>query len=142
MKTIVAAFVVAGILLAGMTTFGHHSFAGTYDLDQHKTIQGTVTSFTVRNPHSYLMIEVKDADGKVQVWGVEWAGKTVLRDSGVTQTTLQFGDRVIITGAPPKGNEAKLLMQRIVRAADQWTWQGQVGRFISSNTPLPPVETQ
>jgi Family of unknown function (DUF6152) len=142
MKGKLAALVVVGMLLTAMTALGHHSFAGTYDLDQHKTIQGTVTSFTVRNPHSYLTIEVKDPDGKVQVWGVEWAGTTVLRDSGVTQTTLKFGDKVIITGAPPKGNEAKLLMQRVVRSVDQWTWQGQVGRFKSSNTPLPPVETQ
>src|SRR5262245_16150945 len=81
MNAKLAAFVVAGILLAAMTALGHHSFAGTYDLDQHKTIQGTVTTFVVRNPHSYLTIEVKNPDGKVQVWGVEWAGTTALRDS-------------------------------------------------------------
>jgi hypothetical protein len=141
MKTRVFFLAFASILLLSFQVFGHHSFAVTYELDLHKTIEGTIKSFTVRNPHSFLTIEVQDQEGKLQVWGVEWAGTSALNSAGISSATLKIGDKVVITGAPSKDqNEQKMLMQRIVRTADKWTWEGTIGRFRSSNTPLPPVE--
>jgi hypothetical protein len=120
-----------------MAALGHHSLAGTYSLDRHATIQGSLVEFTMRNPHSFLVVEVKDDSGRVQRWGIEWSGTSALQRTGVTSTTLRIGDPVVITGAPSKdAAETKLLMQRIVRSSDQWAWEGQVGN-PPATTPLP-----
>ena len=42
----------------------HHSFAGTYVEGQLMKIEGKVVEFNIRNPHSFITIEVTDKDGK------------------------------------------------------------------------------
>src|SRR4051812_46659804 len=47
--------------------WGHHSFSGTYREDAPpEEIRGTLKSFNVRNPHSFVQVEdetLKDKDG-------------------------------------------------------------------------------
>src|SRR5216683_4788749 len=51
-----------------------------HQIDIHKTftVSGTVAKVEWINPHSYLTINVKDADGKVQKWAFELGGPGAL----------------------------------------------------------------
>jgi hypothetical protein len=61
----VSLILIVGIILAtGTSANAHHSFAGTYLLDQTVTIEGTIVQFDIRNPHSFISLEVRDSDGK------------------------------------------------------------------------------
>jgi hypothetical protein len=55
------------ILLATIPLIAHHSFAATYNEDAPLTeIKGTMKSFKIQNPHSYVQIEdekLKDKEG-------------------------------------------------------------------------------
>ena len=62
---------VAGLLLAAMPALAHHSFAAVYDYSKPVTLQGTVISFEFINPHGWVTMDVKNADGKVDRWRVE-----------------------------------------------------------------------
>jgi hypothetical protein len=105
----------------------HHSFAGTYVEDKTVTIEGKVVEFNVRNPHSFVSVEVTDKDGKTTRWGIEWGGITQLNQSGVNRFTLKFGDKVRIVGAPGRDPEDhRLLLRNIVRPSDGWSWGGRV----------------
>ena len=59
--------------LSTVAAYAHHSFAGTYIEDKTVKLEGTVAEFNIRNPHSFISIEVTDKDGKVTRWGGEWA---------------------------------------------------------------------
>ncbi|MGZ3237486.1 MAG: DUF6152 family protein, partial [Burkholderiaceae bacterium] len=48
------------LCMSGVAAYGHHSFAGTYVEDKSVTLDGTVAEFNIRNPHSFISIEVKD----------------------------------------------------------------------------------
>jgi hypothetical protein len=129
------------ISLSCGSVHGHHSFAGTYLVEQRGTIEGTVLMFQIRNPHSFLNLEIKAADGKTSLWGVEWDSVTHLTQTGVTATTLKVGDRVTITGSPSKDPaEHKMLMRKIERPSDGWTWEGQAGgRYaFAASAAQPP----
>ena len=47
----------------GATGRGAHSFAAEFDADQPVTCKGTVTKMEWMNPHSWIHIDVKSADG-------------------------------------------------------------------------------
>ena len=43
------------------------------------TVEGVVKEFQFTNPHSWLLVDVKDKNGKVTTWGFEAEGPSTLR---------------------------------------------------------------
>ena len=118
-------------LMSGVTAYAHHSFAGTYMESGVVTLEGTVAEFNIRNPHSFISIEVTDKDGKVTRWGGEWGGVTQLSQGGVNRFTLKIGDKIIIDGAPARdSSDHKVLVRKVVRpktaTSEEFTWTGRV----------------
>ena len=114
-------------LLAAVSLQAHHSFAGTYIEDAPPMeIRGTLKSFKIQNPHSYVQIEdekLKDKEGNPVRWVVEWGAAGQLATQDVSATTLKSGDKVVITGAPGRNPEDfRLLMRTITRPSDGWKW--------------------
>lgn len=115
-KLFVCAMVLT--LTSGVAAYAHHSFAGTYREGEIITIEGTVAEFNIRNPHSFIGIEVTDENGNVKRWGGEWAGVTQLSQGGVDRFTLKVGDRIIVDGAPARDpNDPRVLVRKVVRPA-------------------------
>jgi len=122
---------IAMTALMSAAVSAHHSFAGTYVEGQLMRLEGTVVEFNVRNPHSFILLEVKDKDGKVTKWGVEWGSVTQLSQGGVDRFTLEVGDHLIMEGAPPRDTaDHKILVRKVSRPATDkkqaWEWQGNV----------------
>jgi Family of unknown function (DUF6152) len=131
MKSRVLIILAAAMLMLGATAYAHHSFAGSYIEDKSVTIEGKVVQFDIRNPHSFINIEIVSKDGKAARWGGEWGGVTQLSEGGVTRFTLKVGDRIIIDGAPSRDpDEHKVLIRKVVRPATanspEFTWGGVV----------------
>jgi hypothetical protein len=124
------AVISAGIGLAlGVTTpvVAHHSFAGTYLEDAEPVkIEGTLKTFLVRNPHSFVHVEdpvKKDKNGDPVRWSIEWGAAGQLAQQGVKTGTLKVGDKVVVTGSPGRNPaDFRLRMRTITRPSDGWTW--------------------
>jgi hypothetical protein len=130
MKSRLITLIIVGAL-SGVAAYAHHSFAGTYIEDKLVRIEGKVVGFDIRNPHSFISLEVKDKDGKLVRWGGEWGGVTQLSQGGVDRYTLQIGDYLIIDGAPSRDfEEKKVLVRRASRPKTEkrpfWEWAGNV----------------
>jgi Family of unknown function (DUF6152) len=122
---------VALAITSGAAAYTHHSFAGTYIEDRVMRIEGKVVEFNIRNPHSFITIEVTDKDGKAARWGGEWGGVTQLSQGGVTRFTLEAGDHLVIEGAPPRDSmDKRVLIRKVWRPATDkkpaWEWAGNV----------------
>jgi len=131
MKSRLSVTISAAILMFVATVSAHHSFAGSYIEDKSVTLEGKVVQFDIRNPHSFINIEVVGKDGKTARWGGEWGGVTQLSEGGVNKFTLKVGDKVIITGAPSRdAEEHKVLIQSVTRPAvgntPEFKWGGRV----------------
>jgi len=70
-----AAFLVA---VAAVPALAHHSFAAEFDAKKPVKLQGTVTKMEWINPHSWIHIDVKAADGKVTSWMIEGGSPNAL----------------------------------------------------------------
>ncbi len=108
-------FVLAVALLSipGLT-FAHHGSAISYDMSKSVSMEGTVTEFQWRNPHVYVMYDVKDAQGKVVNWGAETHSPIVCEEQdGWTKSTLKPGDKITISVFPSKIGSARGLLAKI-----------------------------
>jgi len=126
-RTTLWLIVAMASLLAATPLAAHHSFAATYIEDAPpREIRGTLKSFKIQNPHSYIQIEdekLTDKDGNPVRWVVEWGAAGQLATQDVSATTLKSGDKVVVTGAPGRNPEDfRLLLRTITRPADGWKW--------------------
>jgi hypothetical protein len=124
-RLLAVSVLAAGILGLSGSAYAHHSFAATYFEDKKVTIEGDLVQFLYRNPHSFVHVEVKDANGETVRWAVEWGAGGQLGRQGVTRETLKPGDHVIVVGNPGRNPEDhRLRMVNITRPSDGWKWGG------------------
>jgi Family of unknown function (DUF6152) len=79
----------------------HHS---TAMFDQAKTIKlvGTVKQFQWTNPHSWIQLDVANAQGVVEEWSIEGNSPNQLIRLGWRPATLKPGDVVTVMVKPMK----------------------------------------
>jgi len=95
---LVLAVVGAGALAASAPAFAHHAFAAEFDAEKPLEIKGVVTKFKLVNPHSWLYLDVKGADGAVTNWGVEFGAPNALAQRGLSKADVKPGDEITIKG--------------------------------------------
>ena len=131
MKGYLVVLVVAGACVFGSEAFAHHSFAATYLESQSVTIEGELVQFVFRNPHSFVHVTVKEKDGSMTTYNVEWGGTGQLSGTGVTRETLKAGDVVVITGSPGRNAaDHRIRMASLKRPRDGFTWGGKAGETV------------
>jgi len=127
MKGYIVAPLALVALAASAPSFAHHSFAATYLENQTVTIDGELVQFVLRNPHSFVDVDVTEKDGSKTRYVVEWAAPAQLAGK-VDRETLKPGDHVVITGSPGRNTEdhrVRLLTFRRPKDANhtaEWSW--------------------
>src|SRR5262245_61443804 len=89
--------ILAALFTAG-TLCAHHAFAPTFDGDRVVRIKGVVTRFEWTNPHSYIILSLKGADGKTDQWALEGPSPNQLTRRGFAMTSIKPGDPVEACG--------------------------------------------
>jgi len=96
MKRICGTVVFITLLSLVVCASPHHSFAAEYDANKPITLKGTITKVDFVNPHSWLYINVKDADGKVVNWAIEMGSPNGLIRRGVHKDSVPIGLEVTV----------------------------------------------
>jgi hypothetical protein len=97
-KVVFAAMAIAIASLGIQPALAHHSGAG-FGKDM-KEITGTVKEFQFMNPHSWIQVNVPDANGKNVEWSVEWGSPNQLGREGVRPSTFAPGTKVTMKVRP------------------------------------------
>ncbi len=93
--------IVAGIFISLAWPPGisaHHSFGAEYDLAKPITLRGTVVKWEMINPHSYITVDVKNEDGTVTRWSVQFGAPSFLYRNGWRKDSVKPGDELTING--------------------------------------------
>ena len=86
-------------VLASAPALAHHSFA-MFDRQKEVTLKGTVKEFQWTNPHSFIEIEVADAQGLTTPYSIEMNSPNNLTRQGWKSTALKPGDKVTLVMNP------------------------------------------
>ena len=98
--TLVAVF-SAALALTPAFVEAHHS-AVMFDDAKEVTVTGVIKEFQFTNPHSWLLVDVTDKNGKVTTWGFEAEGPSTLQRAGIRPSVFPAGTKVTMTGRPMK----------------------------------------
>ena len=105
------------ILLLSVPILAHHGSAISYETQLEKaiTMKGTVTEFVWKNPHCYILYNVKDASGKVVEWSAETSSPSSMTgEHGWSRTTVKAGDELTFTVLPSKISTSAGLLYKLV----------------------------
>ena len=99
-RKLATAFLIgAGLLLAAAAALAHHSQSGEYDRNKPIEFTGTVKAIEWTNPHGYVQVEVKGADGKVSVYRAEIQAPNGLYRAGWRRDSVKPGTVVTFKGS-------------------------------------------
>lgn len=85
---------IAALAAAAVPASGHHSYS-MFDMKKTVAMEATVTKFKWQNPHSFILADVKAADG-VENWAIEMTSPNNLVQEGWKRTSLKPGDKVTL----------------------------------------------
>ena len=94
---------VLGLLVAGHhAALAHHAFSAEFDADAPIRVQGTITRVDWINPHTWVYVTHRNADGTTTQWRLEGSTPNTMLRHGLTRKVLQPGTEVIVRGYQSK----------------------------------------
>jgi hypothetical protein len=85
-------------LLLPVPATPHHSFAAQFDGDQPVVLKGVIAKVDWRNPHIWVYLDVREADGTVTKWECEGGAPNALTRQGWSREHLKLGDELTVEG--------------------------------------------
>jgi len=103
------ALLAAGVLLTGGgVAFAHHPFAAEYDSNKPAQVEGKVTKVNWTNPHSFLTVDAKGANGKLEHYRVELGSPNALVKKGWKRGSVKVGEMVTVNGWYARDSETRI----------------------------------
>jgi hypothetical protein len=97
--------ILAFAAVCGQSASAHHSFA-KFDMAKLTTLTGTVQEWTWANPHTWLKIVVKKANGKTEQWALVGSSPNMMSRWGWKAAYIKAGDRIVIDVFPGRDGTA------------------------------------
>ena len=126
----VGILVVAGlaVLWSPSPVRAHHAFAAEFDANKPVKFQdATVTKVELINPHSWIHVDVKMPDGKIENWAIEAGSPNILLRRGITRDTVKKGDKIVIEGYQSKDGSRRANGRDLTLPSGQHLFLGSSG---------------
>ena len=108
------------VVTAAATLLAHHSVPGQFDVSKPLTLKGVISKVDWINPHIYVHLDVKDADGTTNTWALATLPTAMMRRAGITKESLQgkSGEEVTISAVPARDGSKHLAWINKITYAD------------------------
>jgi hypothetical protein len=126
-KALCLMFACAVPFAAAVPLVAHHAFAAEFDANKQVTLRGTLTKMEWINPHSWIHMDVKKADGTVEAWMIEAGPPGALVRRGWTKTSIVAGTEILVEGYQAKDGTNKANGREITLPDGQRLFVGSSG---------------
>jgi hypothetical protein len=122
--------IVGAVLVAAavaVPVIAHHSSGPFYDATKKVEIKGMVTKLHIKNPHSFLYLNVDEKGQKVE-WQVEMGTGAQLARNNLTVETLKPGTEIKVSGQPSRaeGSRGMCCIKMLMKADGSAILRGTV----------------
>ncbi len=90
--------VILALAAAAPVAQAHHSFAAEFDADQPVELHGVITKMEWLNPHTWMHLDVANADGTTTAWMIEGGTPNTLFRRGFTPQAVPVGTEITVIG--------------------------------------------
>src|SRR5262245_24817327 len=101
MKKLSIAVLAMVVFTISIPVMAHHSFQAEYDESQPLKLVGKLTKVLLENPHGWIYMDAKNAQGKLVNWALEIPAPNVVNRNGfdrsIYQTLVESGEEVTVT---------------------------------------------
>jgi hypothetical protein len=94
-----------GVMCFVARTDAHHAFSAEFDQDKPVRLEGAVTKADWMNPHAWIYLDVKSADGPVVNWAIEMGPPSALLRRGWKKSSMQVGVILKVEGFAAKNGK-------------------------------------
>lgn len=107
--------VILAVLAASqpLTALAHHSFAAVFDSAKTIELTGAVTEVQWLNPHVWFFVDVESSDGEIENWGFEMGSPNRLMRSGWSQSSMQPGQVITVSGSLARDGSRKVAVDTV-----------------------------
>src|SRR6266545_3167682 len=130
----------AGLLCGAASAAAHHAFAAEFDAKKPLRLQGTVARMEWINPHTWIHLDVKKADGKVERWMIEGGPPNALYRRGFTKDSLPVGAQIVVEGFRAKDGSLRGNGRDITFADGRKLFLGSSGTGAPVEKPNTPAQ--
>ena len=123
----IAIFTSFIVTLGAVQVGAHHSWNTVFSEDKPLVLRGTLAKVELVNPHGWIWIEVKGADGTVSRWGIVCGPPNFLCRTGITKVTLILGEYLLVRGSGARDGSNLLAGVKYERADGKEFWLGNDG---------------
>lgn len=128
MRASVVGVIVGGFaLMMSGTAAAHHAFSAEFDATKPIVLKGKVVKTEWVNPHSWVHVEVKAADGKAETWAIECGAPNALLRRGWNKNSLPIGADIVVDGYRAKDGSTTANAKDITTADGQKMFVGSSG---------------
>ena len=96
----------------------HHAFGSEFDANSPVLLKGKIVKIEWINPHTWIHVEVTNADGGKEVWMVEGGSPNTLLRRGANKNTFPEGTEIVVDGYQARDHSEKRANARNVTFAD------------------------
>lgn len=111
-----ATYAVMVLLIFSGVAPAHHGRSGYAPEGKEITLKGIITELRWKNPHVYVLFNVKNDNGKVVEWMGELSSVETMISQGMSRTTLKPGEEITIIVRPAVSGTSYGLVSEIIRA--------------------------
>lgn len=120
------------VVCAAPAVWAHHAATG-FDINKRLIFKGEVRKFAWVNPHAFLYVDVKKANGTKELWGFETGGPSFLNREGWKITDFPAGATVTVYAYGARTNgQRNALMSKVVLSDGR-----EFKNFDIGSIPLP-----
>lgn len=127
------AAVVGGLVVTAGPILAHHAFSAEFDATAPIKLQGPITKVELINPHAWIHIAVKKADGKTEEWMVEGGTPNTLQRRGITRDTIKVGTVILVDGYRAKDGSLRANGRDITFSDGRTLFMGSSGTGAPSD---------
>ena len=138
-RHLMISFVLVSALSLPAGVQAHHAFAAEFDSSKPFKIKGTIVKMEWINPHTWLHLDVKRPDGKIERWMIEGGPPNALYRRGFTKDSLPQGAELVVEGFRSKDGSLKGNGRELTFADGRRLFVGSSGTGAPSDGKEPQV---